>query len=935
MAKAWVLFGKSIESGKVEAAGIEIKDTNGQLLESNVILGNTADKFASMEDGVKKNTLAVSLFGRSGAALLPFLSKGSAGVTDLKAKMDELGVSFDEAGLEKVKNYTKAQRELSASMEGLKFTVGEGLTPVITAFTKTVSEDIPKVTAAIGEVAGVIGKVVDTAGLGGIADGLGRAAPAAAVFATAIVGVGAAIVVLGPAVSAGIGVVTGFAGAVANAGRAVTGYAGQLAFGTVSTQSFVAAQEGATVATTGLSTAAGVGMAAGVAVGVLALKHYGDSINGLRINMQQALGQTNAQAVETAHLLDSVGGQGRFEEAGRQNIALLYNMRDALAANGEKLPHLEAAIKKVEAENARAAAAQAKANQETEAGGEAAEQAATMADKMTAALSKETQGLGDATAKSIAYKLGLDDLVAAQTALAAQDGKVNEAVVAVAEAHDKATQAAEDLTSAEEAATQADRSVVDAKKAVGDAIDAVADARRAEEANVRSLAEAQKAEAESVADITEAEQDLATARREATGDSDAMRSALEKVADAEEALRKADDDSTAAQQRLTDARNNYQNVLSSLADQKLSAEVGVRDAERALRDAQQAVADLGIDGKPVSADDRGAATDAVIKAEIALRRAKLEAAEAAAELNKEEQAGRDGSTAVVAAQNDVTAAADRRTEANESLEDAVQNVADTQVAANANVAAAEQTLAEKIDARQAAHQRVLDAKQSVVDGQKAIQGAVAGVATAEQGVADAATNAGKAHQEVVDKKGAIVTAANEIATAEYGVNLALAAQLALRQALNNLTATAPPGYQVGAQHAPNEGNSRERSASGGKGRAGKSSTAGKGQTRGVSGSTKPQPGGKPPRPDEDYEPDKGTPPGEAGTVTGQPSDAMNADMHAAALGMKADLTGRHGMRKRNGSHTFHINVHGASDPIAAATAVARKVAFEFDMAGVH
>ena len=58
-------------------------------------------------------------------------------------------------------------------------------------------------------------------------------------------------------------------------------------------------------------------------------------------------------------------------------------------------------------------------------------------------------------------------------------------------------------------------------------------------------------------------------------------------------------------------------------------------------------------------------------------------------VEQETAAGRDGSTAVTAACDDATAATEALREAEQSLGDAVQHVADTQTAANDRVVEAE------------------------------------------------------------------------------------------------------------------------------------------------------------------------------------------------------------------------------------------------------
>lgn len=947
MAKAWVLFSKAISAGKVEAAGIAIRDTNGELLSSDKILGNTADKFASMADGVEKNTLAVNLFGRSGAALLPFLNKGSAGVADLKQKMDQLGVSFDEAGLQKVKNYTAAQRDMSAAVEGLKLKIGSGLIPTITSLTETVSNDLPKVTAAVGGIGEVLGKIGDATGLG---SAVGAIAPPLLIAGAAVTALGGAILILGPALTAG-------AAALSGLGAAALTTATNLLVPTAAVEGLAAAETTATATTEAFSLSLGsvtAVLVAGIASYNLTYKAL-EKISGQAPAVQElvdALKGIGPAGAGTSEVLDKLGTSA--DELANGNVykaSLAWAELDASLAQLAKTSPKEAQQAMVGLSVAMSAQGMTvddlngrlpRLTAALDAEGASSTSAADKADKHAKALKKQADAAKDLTAYT-------DGLTAAQDRVKTESDNVNAAVVKVAEAQDHAAQAAKDVTDAEEAAVQADRAVVSAKRAVADAIEGVQQARRAEEANIRSLADAEKAEAQSAKDVAAAQADLAQKRREATGDSDAMRSALERVTDAEKNLRKADEDSEAAQRRLTDARNNYQNVLASLADQKLSAEVGVRDAQRALREAEAALRDLDKDGKPVTADDRGAATDAVIKAQIALRRAQQEAADAAAELNKEQQAGRDGSTAVVAAQDDVTAAAQHQADAHRDLEVAVQNVANTQVAADKAVADAEQALADKIDARQAAHQRVIDAVQAVSDGNAAIQKAAEGVRDAEQGVADAQDGATKAHQELVDKKNTVTSALAEIANANYLVAFAITAVQAAQEKLDRYLQTHSVGgfgETGGSDPAP----WAPRNSGGGKGTpadanaptkgtkdSGLSADGGKSSGDGrASSSAKAAAGGSMGDPSIYNRPGSGT--GYDWTdptpaPAGPPAQGIDGDYYAYALSHPAKGVKQLRRPPREIHNTFHL--YGVTDMQTQATLIAREQSLQLALAGGH
>ena len=59
-----------------KALGVTVRDSEGNLKESEVVLGQLADRFRDMPNGATKAALAMEIFGRSGAQLIPMLNEG-------------------------------------------------------------------------------------------------------------------------------------------------------------------------------------------------------------------------------------------------------------------------------------------------------------------------------------------------------------------------------------------------------------------------------------------------------------------------------------------------------------------------------------------------------------------------------------------------------------------------------------------------------------------------------------------------------------------------------------------------------------------------------------------------------------------------------------------------------------------------------------------
>ncbi len=78
------------------AIGVNVRAADGTLKSTRQLLGETADQFAGMQDSAAKTALAMELFGKAGAALIPVLNLGAEGLRQFDAMAEQLGLTFDE-----------------------------------------------------------------------------------------------------------------------------------------------------------------------------------------------------------------------------------------------------------------------------------------------------------------------------------------------------------------------------------------------------------------------------------------------------------------------------------------------------------------------------------------------------------------------------------------------------------------------------------------------------------------------------------------------------------------------------------------------------------------------------------------------------------------------------------------------------------------------
>ncbi|MEW5891376.1 MAG: phage tail protein, partial [Pseudomonadota bacterium] len=86
--------GSEESARRLKALGVEFKNQDGRLRATDAVLLDLADRFKAMPDGAQKSALAVQLFGKSGAELIPFLNQGREGIAALTGEMEALGVQI-------------------------------------------------------------------------------------------------------------------------------------------------------------------------------------------------------------------------------------------------------------------------------------------------------------------------------------------------------------------------------------------------------------------------------------------------------------------------------------------------------------------------------------------------------------------------------------------------------------------------------------------------------------------------------------------------------------------------------------------------------------------------------------------------------------------------------------------------------------------------
>jgi hypothetical protein len=146
-----------------------------------------ADRIAGIRDPNMKAALAMKVFGKSGSELIPLLDQGSAGIAELMARAEELGLTVSTETAQDAATLTDTLNELWRVLKNGAFQIGASMAPLLVDLAKRVVGVVIPIVEWIKSNRHLVVNVVK------IAAAVGAAGAALAALGTAFVAAGAAI----------------------------------------------------------------------------------------------------------------------------------------------------------------------------------------------------------------------------------------------------------------------------------------------------------------------------------------------------------------------------------------------------------------------------------------------------------------------------------------------------------------------------------------------------------------------------------------------------------------------------------------------------------------------------------------------------------------------------------------------------------------------
>lgn len=122
-----------------KALGIDVRDASGNIRDTNAVFLDVADRFGRMADGATKSTLAMQLFGKAGAELIPLLNSGRDGLKGMADESDRVGFTLKTSTGAAAEAVNDSFTRLGLAFEGVSNRVTEAALPSLKNLTDILS----------------------------------------------------------------------------------------------------------------------------------------------------------------------------------------------------------------------------------------------------------------------------------------------------------------------------------------------------------------------------------------------------------------------------------------------------------------------------------------------------------------------------------------------------------------------------------------------------------------------------------------------------------------------------------------------------------------------------------------------------------------------------------------------------------------------------
>ena len=132
--------GSQVQAEAFAKLGVRATDSTGKVRDTNAVFSDLADAFQAMPQGAEKTAVALDIFGRAGAKMIPLLNAGSQGISAMRQEAKDLGLVLDDASIQAGSDFNDAFDRMKAVFTGLKNSIGAAVLPAMQKLLDTLRE---------------------------------------------------------------------------------------------------------------------------------------------------------------------------------------------------------------------------------------------------------------------------------------------------------------------------------------------------------------------------------------------------------------------------------------------------------------------------------------------------------------------------------------------------------------------------------------------------------------------------------------------------------------------------------------------------------------------------------------------------------------------------------------------------------------------------
>lgn len=113
------------------ALNISVKNSDGSLRSSADVMADVADRFSRMNDGANKTALAMAIFGRAGAEMIPMLNAGKIGLADAAEEARKLGIVLSTQTTDAAQQVNDNLTRMRRAFDGMVIQISTAMLPTL------------------------------------------------------------------------------------------------------------------------------------------------------------------------------------------------------------------------------------------------------------------------------------------------------------------------------------------------------------------------------------------------------------------------------------------------------------------------------------------------------------------------------------------------------------------------------------------------------------------------------------------------------------------------------------------------------------------------------------------------------------------------------------------------------------------------------------